>query len=261
MFENYPKVRIELPSAFKNIYAEHYKKNREGQTSASSLSQKMERWLHRKVAKDVNGIGNKSTLEIGAGTLNQLHYEKTAPYDIIEPFAELYINSPLKNKVNRIFKDIDEVGETDQYDRITSIATFEHITDLPKVVAKTCVHLKDNGTLRVSIPNEGTFLWKMGYRLTTGIEFKLKYGLDYSVLMNYEHVNTAKEIEHVLNFFYGKVKCSCFGINKRIAFYRFYECSDPKRELAKEYLDTLKVKRDAPSKAVPYEQPKETMGN
>jgi hypothetical protein len=134
MFENYPKLRIELPVAFKNIYVEHYKKNREGQTSASSLSQKMEGWLHRKVAKDVIGNPNKSTLEIGAGTLNQLHYEQTAPYDIIEPFSELYVNSPLKSRVNRIFKDIDEIGEGERYDRITSIATFEHITDLPKVV-------------------------------------------------------------------------------------------------------------------------------
>jgi hypothetical protein len=259
MFENYPKVRVELPIAFKTIYAEHYKKNREGQTSASSLSQKMERWLHRQVAKDLNGAGNKSTLEIGAGTLNQLHYEQTAPYDIIEPFAELYINSPLKNKVNRIFKDIDEVGEADQYDRITSIATFEHITDLPKVVAKTCMHLNDKGTLRVSIPNEGTFLWKMGYRLTTGIEFKLKYGLDYSILMNYEHVNTAREIEQVLEYFYGKVKCACFGINKRIAFYRFYECSQPKTDLAKEYLNYLALKSDQSTTSLPHEEPRVTL--
>lgn len=254
MFENYPKVRIDLPEAFKKIYVEHYKKNREGQTSASSLSQKMEAWLHRKVAKDVMGVTNKSTLEIGAGTLNQLQYEQTAPYDIIEPFAELYINSPLKSRIHKIFKDIDEIGDADRYDRIISIATFEHITDLPKVVAKTCIYLKDNGTLRVSIPNEGTFLWKMGYRLTTGIEFKLRYGLDYSVLMKYEHVNTAREIEQVLTYFYAKVKCSCFGINKRIALYRFYECSDPKRDLAKEYLNTLNVKSDPGKRTMAYEE-------
>jgi hypothetical protein len=239
MFENYPKVRIDLPLEFKKIYADHYKKNREGQTSASSLSQKMESWLHRKVAKDVKGLTNKSTLEIGAGTLNQLMYEQTQPYDIIEPFTELYINSKFKDRVNKVYKDIDEIGDLDHYDRITSIATFEHIMDLPKVVAKTCTHLKENGTLRVSIPNEGTFLWKLGYQLTTGVEFKLRYGLDYSVLMNYEHVNTANEIEQVLKYFYGKVKCSVFGINRRIAFYRYYECSNPRVEAAQEYLKTL----------------------
>lgn len=239
MFENYPKVRIELPLAFQEIYAEHYKKNREGQTSASSLAQKMEAWLHRKVAKDLKGLKDKSTLEIGAGTLNQLRYEQTTPYDIIEPFAELYLQSEFISRINKVYKDIDEISEQNKYDRITSIATFEHITDLPKVVAKTCKHLKEKGTLRVSIPNEGTFLWKLGYKLTTGVEFKLKYGLDYSILMNYEHVNTANEIEQVLKYFYGKVKCSCFGINRKIAFYRFYECSEPKVEIAKEYLKTL----------------------
>jgi len=239
MFENYPKERIELPLEFQKIYSEHYKNNRDGSTSASSLAQKMESWLHRKVAMDVMGIQNKSTLEIGAGTLNQLKYENTKPYDIIEPFSELYINSKFKDQVNEVFQDIDDISASNKYDRITSVATFEHITDLPKVVAKTCRLLNERGTLRVSIPNEGTFLWKLGYKLTTGIEFKLKYGLDYSILMNYEHVNTADEIEQVLHYFYGKVKCSCFGINRKIAFYRFYECTNPKIDISEQYLKSI----------------------
>lgn len=242
MFENYPKVRKQLPLEFQKIYAEHYKKNREGATSASSAAQKMEAWLHKKVASDLKNATNKSTLEIGAGTLNQLFYEQTKPYDIIEPFHELFANSKYTDQINQVFNDIDEISESNKYDRITSIATFEHITDLPKVVAKTCIHLNDNGTLRVSIPNEGTFLWKLGYKLTTGVEFKLKHGLDYSILMNYEHVNTADEIEQVLKYFYGKVKCSCFGVNRKIAFYRFYECSGPKNDIAKKYLTSLKNK-------------------
>lgn len=237
MFENYPKVRTKLPLEFQEIYSEHYKNNREGGTSASSVAQKMEAWLHHKVAKDLKDGKNRSTLEIGAGTLNQLMYENTAPYDIIEPFHELFINSKFKNRVNKVYNDIDEISELNKYDRITSIATFEHITDLPKVVAKSCILLNEHGTLRVSIPNEGTILWKMGYKFTTGVEFKLKYGLDYSILMNYEHVNTADEIEQVLKYFYGKVKCSCFGLNRTFAFYRFYECSNPRIESAKEYLN------------------------
>jgi len=239
MFENYPKERIELPLEFQKIYSEHYKNNRDGSTSASSIAQRMEAWLHRQVAKDVINIQDKSTLEIGAGTLNQLKYENTKPYDIIEPFSELYINSKFKDQVNEVFQDIDEISVSKKYDRITSVATFEHITDLPKVVAKTCILLNESGTLRVSIPNEGTFLWKLGYKLTTGIEFKLKYGLDYSILMNYEHVNTADEIEEVIKSFYGKVKCSCFGISRKIAFYRFYECSNPKIEIAERYLKSI----------------------
>lgn len=238
MFENYPKKRTVLPPKFQEIYAAHYKQNRDGDTTASSLSQKMEAWMHRKVAKDVAGLTDKSTLEIGAGTLNQLKYEKTKPYDIIEPFFDLYKNSGFINQIRDIYGDIDEIRETKIYDRITSIATFEHITDLPKVVAKTCLLLKEHGTLRVAIPNEGTILWKLGWKLTTGIEFKLKHGLDYEILMKHEHVNTADEIEQVLAFFYNKINCSVFGIHKKLGFYRFYECSSPNIKKAITYLKT-----------------------
>ncbi|HBS84977.1 MAG: hypothetical protein A2W91_07060 [Bacteroidetes bacterium GWF2_38_335] len=236
MLEYFPKTRNELPEAYQKIYAEHYKKNREGQTSASSMSQKLERWLHRKVAADLKGRNNLATLEIGAGTLNQLKYENTRPYDIIEPFSKLFAGSEFLNRINAIYTDISEIPSDKKYDRITSIATFEHITNLPEVVAKTCLLLNEGGTLRVSIPNEGTILWKMGWKFTTGIEFKHKYGLDYGVLMRYEHVNTAREIEEVLKFFYSKAKCSCFGISRGLALYRYYECSAPKVSVATDWL-------------------------
>jgi len=239
MFENYPKKRIKLPEEILNVYNEHYKKNREGQTKASSLAQKMESWLHKKIASDVSPIHNKKTLEIGAGTLNQLKYEQSSHYDIIEPFTELFSDSRHLSKINKIYNDIDEIDLLEKYDRITSIATFEHITDLPKVVAKAAVLLSTKGTLRTSIPNEGTFLWELGWKFTTGLEFKLKYGLDYGILMKYEHVNSAREIEDILNYFFHRNSCSIFGLSKGIGLYRFYESKEPKVELAHEYLKTL----------------------
>jgi len=237
MFENYPKTRSELPPDFQRIYNEHYKNNREGESIGASLAQKMESWMHKKVAEDVKKDTKKSTLEIGAGTLNQLKYEKTEPYDIVEPFAELYANSPYKTQIRHIYSDIDEIELSIKYDRITSIATFEHILDLPKVVAKSVLLLKESGVLKVAIPNEGTILWKLGWKFTTDIEFKLKYGLNYETLMKHEHVNTADEIEKILYYFFKKHHCSCFGIGKRFAFYRFYECFEPDVEMARKYLD------------------------
>jgi hypothetical protein len=75
----------------------------------------------------------------------------------------------------------------------------------------------------------------MGTKLFTRIEFKLKYKLDYGVIMKYEHVNTAEEIEEVLNYFYKAVTCSVFGISKLLAFYRFYECKGPRIEIARSF--------------------------
>jgi hypothetical protein len=202
----------------------------------------MESWLHKKVAQDVPKKHTKKTLEIGAGTLNQLDYEESIHYDIVEPFKKLYLDSPNFEKINNFYEDVNEIDLNNKYDRITSIAVFEHITNLPEVVAKSCLLLNDKGTLRTSIPNEGTFLWTLGWKLTTGIEFKLKYKLDYSVLMKYEHVNTANEIENILNHFFEKNRCKVFGISKNFGFYRFYESSNPKIEIAKEYLKTLENK-------------------
>lgn len=232
MFEQFPKKRPPLPKEIEEIYASHYKANREGQTSASSLSQKMEAWLHKQVANDIVSAGHpKSTLEIGAGTLNQLAYEPlSGPYDIVEPFKELYSDSKMLDRVRNIYSEITEVPNDQTYDRITTIATFEHICDLPQVIAKSGILLAPNGTLRVSIPSEGTPLWTLGWKLTTGIEFRMKYGLDYGQLMRHEHVNSAKEIEELLTYFFEGVKCKVFGLSKYFSLYRFYACSNPNLE-------------------------------
>ena len=65
------------------------------------------------------------------------------------------------------------------------------------VIALCGLLLKPQGQLRVAIPSEGTILWKLGWKMTTGVEFKWKYGLDYGTLMRYEHVNNAQEIENI----------------------------------------------------------------
>lgn len=234
----FPKKRKELPTAYKEIYTEHYLINREGKSAATSYSKKLENWLHKMIAKDVIDMEiQKTTLEIGAGTLNQLVFEPGhCSYDIVEPFSELYEKSPRLMSVRNIYSDISEIKDV-AYDRITSVAVFEHIVDLPSVVAHAALLLNDGGCLRSAIPSEGTPLWKLGTKIT-GYEFKKKYNLDYEVLMDYEHVNTAKEIEDVLNYFFEQTEKNNFGISKYLSLYQFYEHKYPKVDLAKEYLSS-----------------------
>ena len=240
MFDQYPKTRPPLPREIEEIYTLHYKSNREGQTTASSLVQRIESWLHKQVAKDLanpHGL-KKTTLEIGAGTLNQLRYEvDVGHYDIVEPFNDLYKGSPFLERIRNVYSDISEVPSNFKYDRITSAATFEHICNLPDVVARCGVLLAYNGVMRVAIPSEGTFLWTLGWKLTTGLEFKLKHGLDYGLLLKHEHVNTAKEIEEVLEYFFKNVKCEVFGLNRSFSFYRFYVCNNPRLDKCREFAD------------------------
>lgn len=118
MFKHFPKARIPLPSAYQAIYEEHYKRNREGEGAASGIAQKLERWLHRKVANDTRGKKQHKTLEIGAGTLNQIAYESDfARYDIIEPFSSLYANSPHLHAINAIYDDIIEIAREQNINR------------------------------------------------------------------------------------------------------------------------------------------------
>ena len=243
MLSRFPKTRPPLPDEFAAIYDTQYKENRGGKTPAYGAAQKMESWLHRKVAEDVRRDRSpRATLEIGAGTLNQLPYEPTVgPYDIVEPFAGLFEGSPMLARVRHIYSDTRQVPAHPQYDRITSVAVFEHICNLPEVVARAGLLLNAGGTLRVSIPSEGTWLWTLGWKLTTGLEFRLRYGLDYGVLMQHEHVNTAAEIEDVLRHFFDALTTAVFGLSRGISFYRFYECANPDRARCVSYLKELKA--------------------
>jgi hypothetical protein len=232
-FSRFPKIRPALPGAIQEVYETHYKSNREGDTAAASLAQRLEAWMHRKVAADVvhGSQHEKSTLEVGAGTLNQLRHEPVVgPYDIIEPFTSLYEKSKHLGRVRNVYADISEIEDGRKYDRITSVATFEHILNLPEVVAHLGLLLAEGGVVRVAIPSEGTFLWSLGWKLTTGLEFRLKYGLDYGLLMRHEHVNTAAEISEVLQFFFSDVDYAVFGLAKSFSLYQYYECRRPKTE-------------------------------
>jgi hypothetical protein len=239
MFEQFPKTRPPLPKEIAAIYATQYKSNREGTTAAASLSQRVESWMHKQVAKDVaHNSAPKATLEIGAGTLNQLAHEpELGPYDIIEPFKELFANSTSLKRVRNVYSDISEVPLTARYDRITSVATFEHICNLPQVVARAGLLLAPGGNLRTAIPSEGTPLWTLGWKMTTGLEFRLKHGLDYGLLMKHEHVNKAKEIEAVIRYFFKHVDCRVFGVSKYLSLYQFYACRDPDLAKCKEMVN------------------------
>jgi hypothetical protein len=82
--------------------------------------------------------------------------------------------------------------------------------------------------LRIGVPSEGTLLWRLGWKFTTGLEFRLKYHLDYGVLMKHEHVNTAAEIEAVLKMYFENVQRWVMGISPSLSFYQFFQCRVPR---------------------------------
>jgi hypothetical protein len=229
----FPKRRPALPAKLQRIYEKQYLQNRSGVTVAASLSQRLERWLHRQVAADAPG---GATLELGAGTLNQLPFEpRTAPYDIVEPFTALFEHSPERGRIREVFADIGDAPSARRYARITSVAALEHICDLPFVLARSARLLEDGGVMRAAIPSEGGLVWALGWMLTTGLEFRLRYGLDYGDLMRHEHVNDAWEVELLVRALFEEVEIRSLGVGRQLSFYRFIAARRPRLTLAAEW--------------------------
>ena len=145
--------------------------------------------MHKMAA---NRGGRGSILELGAGSLNHFPYEARAPvYDCVEPFRELYEASAFRRRIRNLYEDIKDIPAYAGYDRILSVAVLEHLEDLPSIVARCGLLLSDVGVFQAGIPTEGGFLWGALWRLTTGVSYRLRTGLDYSTVMRHEHVNTA----------------------------------------------------------------------
>jgi len=222
LLKKFPKIRPILSQKYTDIYDQHYISNRGGSGFANLLSQKMESWMHKKTAT----ISGKDILELGAGNLNHIKYECSYEnYDIVEPFSDLYKDNPDISSVRNIFSSLSEVNN--RYDKIFSIATCEHLVNLPKEITLCKNLLKKDGTFQVAIPCEGELAFKLGWMLTTGIAFKFRHKLDYSKLIEYEHVNSISEIYTVLehNFRIIQFKRSPFILPiKNFSFYAYIEC-------------------------------------
>lgn len=237
LLARFPKDRPALPPKLQAIYVRQYQENRSGETTAASLAQRLEAWMHRQVAADVAGGAARPTLELGAGTLNQLAYEPAGgAYDIVEPFRALFEGSALEARVREVFADIAQVPADRRYARITSVAALEHICDLPLVLARAAQLLEPAGSFRAAIPAEGGFLWTVGWMATTGLEFRLRHGLDYGQLMAHEHVNTAAEIERLVGAMFEDVRVKSFGLGRQLSLYRFVEARGPRLDVAEDWV-------------------------
>ncbi len=166
--------------------------------------------MHRAVARDTL---SGRLLEIGAGNLNHLRYHSgVKAYDAVEPFRELWEDSPHLEYIRRMYADITEINEEAAYDCILSIAVLEHLIDLPFILASAALLLAERGSFRAGFPSEGGFAWGAAWRLTTGLKYRWDRGLDYAAIMRHEHVNTAAEILALLRYFYGSVEVRRFPI-------------------------------------------------
>lgn len=201
MGPSWPKVRPVLPDEYREVYEDHMARNRGGGSVLNRVALGLEGWMHRQVAQ----VRGRRILELGAGGLNHVGYEpRAARYDVVEPLADLVVDHPevRSGRVRYLggYDDLAVLAQASQpiYDKVVSVAVLEHLDDLPAVVADAAALLRPEGWFVAGIPSEGGALWEASWRSSTGRAFQRRYGLDYGVLMRWEHVNTADEIVDVL---------------------------------------------------------------
>ena len=133
---------------------------------------------------------------LGAGTLNHLRYvprgARSTTSSSISTNGWLYDGAAERPRIRHPRLPAARGGASaggGSYDRVLSIATLEHIGDLPACLARSSTSLlSGDGRFVAGIPSEGGFLWWLGWRATTGLSYRLRYGLDYGVLMRHEHL-------------------------------------------------------------------------
>lgn len=240
-FPAFPKERKDLPEAFKNVYVQEYQVNRKGESFMTKLSMKVEDWLHKKVASQA--IHGDTILEIGAGTLNHLKWEqKYRQYTIVEPFIELFQDSPELKKIANIYDNIYKISTEQKFDRIISIAVLEHVLDLPALIAYSGILLNAHGQFQASIPNQGGLAWYLTYNLTTGLSYYLRNKLNYNILMRYEHVNTCTEIEEIVKFFFSNVTVVRYPLPfMNLSWYSYIDARNPDRDKCMAYIKEMDI--------------------
>jgi SAM-dependent methyltransferase len=248
LLKRYPKPRPPLPEAHRKWYLSHYRQNRQGVSGVSRVVSRLESWMHRSVAK----VAGSNILELGAGTLNHIPFE-AAPmrYDVIEPFHELWADSPERGKVARFYNDIRDVPSEERYDKILSVAVLEHLTDLPGILAECALRMANGGAFVAGIPSEGGLAWYSAWRFGTGTAYRLRTGLSYAPLMRHEHVNSAPEIETLVRYFFRRIERSRFPVPLfQASLYTVLIARDPDLPACGQWLEAKKRLQSDRSAAV-----------
>jgi SAM-dependent methyltransferase len=214
----------------RRVYEAEYIRNREGNGIVQSFAMRLEGWMHRMVSKCGADHSNGPVLELGAGTLNHLSYEpNVTTYDVAEPFLSLLDVGNRRSRLRSVYRDIHDIEGQDIYSRILSIATLEHVLDLPQLVERAAHLVRPDGIFQSAIPSEGGLLWYLSWRYGTGLPFYLRTGLSYKELMAHEHVNNAEEIETVIRYYYEDVLVRRFPTRwLHGSFYTYIEGAKPR---------------------------------
>ena len=115
--------------------------------------------VKRKLLLNVIGKGNRSLLDIGAGTGAFLHIMQQAGWEVTGLEPDLTARQNAKNKYGLILQPTDNLNsiEAEGFDAITLWHVLEHVHDFHGYLSKFHKILKPSGSLIIALPNYLSF--------------------------------------------------------------------------------------------------------
>ncbi len=145
----------------------------------------------------------KTTLEIGAGLGEHIHYEKLTP----EQEENYYANEFRENMAAEIRKTFPRVktvvGDCQKrfdftdgfFDRVIAVHVLEHLPNLPATIREAYRLVnKDKGRFLIVIPCEGSPAYSLARKISAERVYKKRYGGSYKWFHTREHINLPDEI-------------------------------------------------------------------
>jgi SAM-dependent methyltransferase len=147
--------------------------------------------------------GFRTTIEIGAGLGEHLHYEKLTPEQEQNYYA-VELRENMAAEIRRRFPQVKAItgdcqGRLDfadgAFDRYIAVHVLEHLPNLPACLREAYRLLdKEHGQMLVVIPCEGSPAYSLARKLSAERVYNRHFTGGYDWLISREHINLPHEI-------------------------------------------------------------------
>jgi SAM-dependent methyltransferase len=147
--------------------------------------------------------GFRTSVEIGAGLGEHLHYEKLSP-EQEENYYAVELRENMAAEIRRRFPKVKAITGDCQarlgfadgfFDRYIAVHVLEHLPDLPSCIREAYRLLnKERGQMLVVIPCEGSPAYSLARKISAERVYNRHFKGGYKWLISREHINRPHEI-------------------------------------------------------------------
>jgi SAM-dependent methyltransferase len=147
--------------------------------------------------------GFRTSVEIGAGLGEHIHYEKLTP-EQEENYYAVELRENMAAEIRRRFPNVKAITGDCQarlgfadgfFDRYIAVHVLEHLPDLPSCIREAYRLInKERGQMLVVIPCEGSPAYSLARKISAERVYNRHFKGGYSWLISREHINRPHEI-------------------------------------------------------------------